>query len=604
MDKKNTLIGLLLLVSAFAVMYLGQNAAPTSPAPEITRPVGENQAPGPAQSTLPASSPANAAFAALAETSADASFVTLSNDFISARFTNYGGALGDVALKKYSRSEKSAEPYVFNQLHTAPMLALNGLAGLGHQTRYELVSQSATEVVYRTVFENRVEITRRYSIVPGAGAKDGKQDPYRVRHETTFRNITDHTASLPVTLNLGTTALISATDVGLSLNIAAYDGEDLHVIERGDLEGGGFFSALGLRNNPARSEFVQPGSTVWGAVKNQFFTSIYTPAKPGIGITVRRVELPPIDGGSKVNTGLTAFMTLEPVVIAPAAESTVSGDLYVGPKEYPRLAKFERRQDKVMQYSDGWYRKIMLSGFISPAMNTIMNFMHGFVGNWGMAIVLMTLLLKVVTLPFTLAASRSAKRMQKIQPEMQALREKFKDNPQKMQKETMELFKKHRVNPMGGCLPILITMPLFVAFFFMLQSSAELRFQSFLWTGDLSAPDTVLRIPLPLLGSIPLNIMPLLMGATMLFQMRLTPSPSVDNAQVKMMKFMPVFFTLICYNFSCALALYSTINGLFTIGQQLVVNRMKDPALPQAAKPVVKTDLKGRPIINVTPKKK
>ena len=149
------------------------------------------------------------------------------------------------------------------------------------------------------------------------------------------------------------------------------------------------------------------------------------------------------------------------------------------------------------------------------------------------------------------------------------------------------------MNPVGGCLPILITIPFFMGFFQMLQSTAELRFAPFLWASDLAAPDTVTHI-----YSFPLNIMPLLMGATMIFQMRLTPSPSVDNAQMKMMKFMPVIFTLFCYNFSCALSLYSTINGLFTIGQQLVVNRMKDPA--DAPAPAGG----GKPLKNVTPKKK
>jgi YidC/Oxa1 family membrane protein insertase len=613
MDKKNTLIGILLLIAAIAVMYYGQQVTPPKPAPEVTRPVGENQAPGPAQSTLPESSPANAAFVAAADTPDDASFATIANEFITARLTNYGGAISEVALKKYAAAEKSAEPYVFNQVHpgaarTAPMLAFSGLPGLDSSVRYELVSATAGEAVYRAVFENRVEVTRRYRIVPGAGAADGKNDPYVIRHETTFRNLTERTESLPGApgLTLGTTALISASDVGLSLNVAAYDGAATRIVERGDLEGGGLLSSLGLRHNPRQETLSVPGNTVWAAVKNQFFASIYTPEKPGAGVTIGLVEnLAPIAGNNRSTTGLVAAMSLAPVTLAPKAETVISGDFYVGPKEYKRLSKFDRNQDKVMQYADGWYRKIMLSGFLSPAMNTIMNLMHDFVGQWGVAIVLMTLLLKVITLPFTLAASRSAKRMQKIQPEMQGLREKYKDNPQKMQRETMELFKKHRVNPMGGCLPIFITMPLFVAFFFMLQSSAELRFQSFLWTGDLSAPDTVCRIPIPLLGSIPLNIMPLLMGATMIVQMRLTPSPSVDNAQVKMMKFMPVIFMLICYNFSCALALYSTINGLFTIGQQLVINRMKDPAESrQAAQAAPRTDRKGRPIINVTPKKK
>jgi YidC/Oxa1 family membrane protein insertase len=184
--------------------------------------------------------------------------------------------------------------------------------------------------------------------------------------------------------------------------------------------------------------------------------------------------------------------------------------------------------------------------------------------------------------------------MAKIQPEMAAVKEKFKDNPQKLQAATMELFKKHKVNPMGGCLPILITMPFFFGFFQMLQSTAELRYAPFLWSVDLSAPDTVGHI-----FGFPINILPLLMGATMIIQMRLTPMPSTDNMQAKMFKFMPWIFTVFCYTFSGALALYSTINGVFTIGQQLVVNRMKDAASEPA--PVAAG---GKSVKNVTPKKK
>jgi YidC/Oxa1 family membrane protein insertase len=163
----------------------------------------------------------------------------------------------------------------------------------------------------------------------------------------------------------------------------------------------------------------------------------------------------------------------------------------------------------------------------------------------------------------------------------------------------MELFKKHKVNPLGGCLPILITIPFFIGFFQMLQSTSELRFQEFFWAVDLSAPDTVAH-----LFGLPINIFPVLMGATMVIQMHLTPTPTVDNMQAKMMKIMPYFFALICYNFSCALALYSTVNGLFTIGQQLVVNRMKDPVGDAAeAALAAEASKKGRKIKNVTPGK-
>ena len=197
-------------------------------------------------------------------------------------------------------------------------------------------------------------------------------------------------------------------------------------------------------------------------------------------------------------------------------------------------------------------------------------------------------------LPLTLAASRSAKRMAKLQPHMAAMREKFKDNPAKLQTETLRIFKENKVNPVGGCIPILITIPFFMAMFTMLQSVSELRFASFLWAHDLSAPDTVAT----LLG-VPIRIMPLLMGATMIFQQRLTPTPSVDPAQQTMFKVMPWIFTFFCYGFGAGLALYSTINGLFTIGQQMIINRMPEPDLPinQGAAP-------GGGMKNVAPARK
>ena len=138
----------------------------------------------------------------------------------------------------------------------------------------------------------------------------------------------------------------------------------------------------------------------------------------------------------------------------------------------------------------------------------------------------------------------------------------------------------------------------------MLRTASELRFAPFLWARDLSAPDTVLSLGnghLPIFGSLNLNIMALLMGATMVIQMRLAPTPTVDNAQAKMFKFMPYFFILICYNFSCALALYSTVGNCFTIFQQIIINRLPEPALPATEGT---TGPGGKPVKNVTPQKK
>jgi len=404
---------------------------------------------------------------------------------------------------------------------------------------------------------------------------------------------------LPNLLSLGTAALISPTDTGLYLNVAAYDGDKANVTDRAALEGGGFSSWVGLGDGAAKASLERTEVVQWASVKNQFFASLFTPDKPGTGVVVRRVELPPMPGATHTNIGLTGDIRLDLPVLAANDTEKLAGELYVGPKEYIRLAAFSKNEDKIMQYDRYFFNRMFLSGYVAPAMNKLLNWMHSFVGNWGVAVVLMTLLLKTISLPFTLAASKSAKKMQKLQPLMQAVREKYKDQPQKLNQATMELFKEHKVNPMGGCIPVLITIPLFIAFFAMLQGTAELRFQPFLWAHDLSAPDTITHI-----FGFPLNIMPLLMGVTMFYQMKLTPSPSVDNAQAKILKFMPFFFTAICYNFSCALALYSTINGLFTICQQLVVNKYTAEApTPTPLGVPSGTGKGGKRIKNVTPQK-
>ena len=577
MDKKNTIIGVLLLIAAFASLELGRRFQPTPPppAPEIARP----DAPMPGSPNAAPIGPSGSgtvvpdtAFAALAPENRSATVTTLENDFIIARFSDFGGALLEVAFKRYAAARGSEEPYVFNSARVDPILAITNVPGLGVDTQYALVSSSSSEVVFRVTLEGRLEVTRRYVIQT---ERTSTGDPYVIRHETTLRNLGESGAPQAIAaFALGTASLLSPSDYGQFLAVGMYDGDDTTYTERGELEGGGLLSWIGLRDGSPKPTISKDGTVVWGAVTNQFFASVYTADEPGIGTVTRRVELPPFPGSSRANVGLVGTARYALPALTAGGSATVGGNLYVGPKEYTRLKQFENGESKVMRFDAYFFSRMFLSGVLAPLMNLLMNFTQSWVGNWGLAIVLMTLLLKVITVPFTLAASRSAKRMQKLQPLMKELREKYKDNPQKMNQATIALFKEHKVNPMGGCIPILITIPLFVAFFAMLQGTAELRFESFLWTKDLSAPDTVARI-----FGLPINIMPLLMGATMVFQMRLTPTPTTDNVQMQVFKFMPIIFTLFCYNFAAGLALYSTVNGLFTIVQQVLVNKYsKDPA--------------------------
>jgi YidC/Oxa1 family membrane protein insertase len=191
-----------------------------------------------------------------------------------------------------------------------------------------------------------------------------------------------------------------------------------------------------------------------------------------------------------------------------------------------------------------------------------------------------TAIIKLLFWPLTQASTRSMKRMSALQPQMKALQEKYKEDPQKMNKKLMEFMRENKVSPLGGCLPILLQLPVFFGFYTMLQSAIELRGASFLWTSDLSQPDTLFMIPV--IG-IPFNLWPILMGAAQLWQTSMTPpSPGMDPAQQKIMKYMPLMFVFILYNFSAGLALYWTVQNLLSIVQMKLIKNEPTGAKPGA----------------------
>jgi YidC/Oxa1 family membrane protein insertase len=218
-----------------------------------------------------------------------------------------------------------------------------------------------------------------------------------------------------------------------------------------------------------------------------------------------------------------------------------------------------------------------------------MNGLHGLGLSYGLAIVGITILIKLVFWPLTQASTRSMKRMQKLQPEMKAIQEKFKDDPKKMNERMMAFMKEHRINPAAGCLPILIQIPVFFGFYRMLQSAIELRGASFLWAFDLSQPDTIFEI-----GGFPVNPLPILMGLSQFWQMRLTPaSPGMDPVQQKIFQFMPLMFLFILYNFSSGLTLYWTVQNLLTIVQTKLTRTTGEEQPVVGVKPKAKQA--GRP---------
>ena len=589
-----------MFVAAFLVLMYGQKITRQNPKPaEIQREMSRATA-GQAPATSATSAPAAAALAAVQEgptfatAQADQSGATvtkLGNGFVTVSFTDSGGAILNVAFKKYPATQGQSDPFVFNELHADPLMAFVGIPGLDRTARYELVSRTDSEVVYRTVLENRLEVTRRYSLSPD---KSPNSDPYLIHCETTLRNLAGTAAGpMRMQVSIGTAAPSNVLDNGYQLTTEYWNGKDQTLVRRSELEESG--GILGYGAHGPRPVIAGAGPIAWATVKNQFFAAILTPDEAASGLETHRVKLlDRLPDADRRAYGITGNVDFDVPAIAPGAQAKLAGSLYVGPKEYPRLSNtdvFKRDQDRVMDLGNFIFR------FCAAILLTLMTWIHGWTANWGIAIVLTTLALKLAFLPLTLSQARSSRRMQKIMPEMKLVREKYKDNPQKQQTAMMELYKQHKVNPLGGCLPMLLTIPFFFAFFKMLQSAAELRYAPFLWAHDLSAPDTVFSLSLPVIGSLGINILPIVLCAVAFFQMRLTPQPAVDNAQMKMMKWMPLMFLFFYYNYSCALSLYSTVNGLFIIVQQLIVNRVPDIEGDAPVRP-------GKPAKNVTPKRR
>lgn len=239
--------------------------------------------------------------------------------------------------------------------------------------------------------------------------------------------------------------------------------------------------------------------------------------------------------------------------VAPGAEASFAMTLFVGPKLQAQLEEVDETLKLTVDY--GWLT------IISQPLFWLLSFVYGFVSNWGLAIIVVTILIKLAFYKLTEASGRSMAKMREIQPRMKALQDRYKDDRQALSQAMMELYKREKVNPAAGCLPILIQMPFFLAFYWVLLESVEMRQAPFaLWITDLSSKD-------------PFFILPLIMGASMLFQQKLNPAPA-DPVQAKVMQIMPIMFTAFFAFFPSGLVLYWVTNTLLSIAQQWHINKV------------------------------
>jgi len=255
----------------------------------------------------------------------------------------------------------------------------------------------------------------------------------------------------------------------------------------------------------------------------------------------------------KVATNLYAVGTILPLgTIAPGASTTMDAKLYSGPQESAVLEKTAPGLELVKDY--GWLT------IIAKPIFWLMTHIHALVGNWGWTIILLTVLIKLVFFPLSAASYRSMAKMKAVTPKMQAIRERHKGDPQAMNKEMMTLYKTEKINPLGGCLPIVIQIPVFISLYWVLLASVEMRNAPWLgWIHDLAAPD-------------PFYILPVIMAISMFIQTKLNPTPP-DPVQAKVMMFMPIVFSVMFFFFPSGLVLYWVVNNVLSIAQQWVITK-------------------------------
>jgi YidC/Oxa1 family membrane protein insertase len=269
---------------------------------------------------------------------------------------------------------------------------------------------------------------------------------------------------------------------------------------------------------------------------------------------------------NKIDNNLYRIGIQTPLGVVPAGATIVEkARLFVGPQE-----------ERVLETIAPGFELLKDYGYLTILAKPIfwlLDNIHSYVGNWGWSIILLTILIKLVFFPLSAASYKSMARMKEVQPRLLVMKEQFKGEPQKMNQAMMEMYRKEKINPLGGCLPVVIQIPVFIALYWVLLSSVELRGAPWiLWVHDLSLPDTSIS-DLIGLNSIPIGILPIVMAASMFVQTKLNPTPP-DPIQAKVMMYMPLIFSVMFFFFPAGLVLYWVVNNLLSIAQQWQINQM------------------------------
>lgn len=527
MDSQRNILLIALALVSFLLFQQWQVAK--NPAPQ---PVEQAQSNG----TLPAPSFADELDPIPAQ-QASAKTITVTTDALTLSIDTVGGDVIHADLNQYSAELDSADSFVL--LKNEPghqFIAQSGLVGpqgidLSSTNRpaYAVSADSFTLAddedelrVPMTFSANGLEYTKTFIL---------KRGSYAIDVEYNVVNNSGNNATFGMYAHLRQNLL----DAGGSITMPTYRG--------------GAYSTEDTRYKKYSFEDMQdrnlsinlPDGQGWAAMIQHYFASAWIPRnEPGTNLYTRVI-------GNLGDIGVR--MPNKTIATGDSAQMTAT--LWVGPKLQDQMAEVAPNLDLVVDYGWLW--------FIAKPLHSLLSFIQSFVGNWGVAIICLTFIVRGAMYPLTKAQYTSMAKMRMLQPKLQAMRERIGDDRQRMSQEMMELYKKEKVNPLGGCLPLILQMPIFIALYWALMESVELRHSPFFgWIHDLSAQD-------------PYYILPLLMGASMFLIQKMSPTTVTDPMQQKIMTFMPVMFTFFFLFFPSGLVLYWLVSNIVTLIQQTLI---------------------------------
>lgn len=503
--------------------------------------------------------------------------VMVEKDGLKVEFTSRGGGIKSLTIPAHE-DFSGYQPMVLNEYGRGPVGALSRGLGDVEEASYELKSGAGELPV---VFERRtpagVVIRKSWTPVDHPASR-----AFLWKLDVTFTNAGAEKAVDAYSLYTGAVHPLRRNDQIPAGSVWNADGE-------AGWDGEGI--VFDGKPEPRLERNFQ--QLLWAGVRSQYYTTLVAHTQPLAQLPPGRLwaERHAIDfarhqEGEGEVFGADAAVGLPQLDLAPGGQVTHAMEVYIGPRARSIFSELDDRQGANRRFAEvmfyGWWG--MVSRPMLWLLTVFQGWMSGLQSSWGLAVILLTLVVRGLMWPLTIKSTRQMKRMSLLAPQMKELQEKHKEEPQRMNAEVMKLYKRYGVNPLSGCLPVLIQIPIFFGLYRMLQSAVELRGHGIWWVDDLSMPDTEGFLPhwLPwFFSGMPVNPLPLVMAGTMFVQMLMTPKSPDPNMQQqqKILLIMPFFFLFICYDFAAALALYWTISNIVGIGQTWIMKKIPDPEL-------------------------